>query len=53
MLQHMIKAQILNLILRGVDLVIGVLKIRLDDKGGGVAVFAGRGVVGAGIAAFC
>jgi hypothetical protein len=51
MLQHVIEAQILNLILCGMDLGVAVAEVRLDDKGGGVAVFAGGGVVGAGVAA--
>ncbi len=53
MLQHMVKTQILNLVFRGVYLVIGVSKVRLDDESRRIAVFAGRRVVGAGIAAFC
>lgn len=37
MLQHMIEAQILNLVLRGVNLLIRVLEVTLDDKGRRVA----------------
>lgn len=48
----MIKAQILDFIFRGVDLGVTVAEIGFDDKGGWVAVFAGGGVVGAGVAAF-
>lgn len=33
MLQHMVEAQILNLVLGRVDLVIGVLEIALNNKG--------------------
>lgn len=33
MLQHMIEAQIFNLILRGMDLGVGVLEVGLDDEG--------------------
>jgi hypothetical protein len=51
MLQHMVEAQELDLVLRGVDLLVGVGEVGFDDKGRGVAVFAGRGVVGAGVAA--
>lgn len=47
----MIEAQILDLVLRGVDLGIGVAEVGFDDKGSGVAVFAGGGVVGTGVAA--
>lgn len=53
MLQHMVKAEILDLVVRRVDLLIRVLELRLDDEGGWVAEAAGRGVVGAGVAAFC
>lgn len=52
MLQHMIEAQKLNLILRRVDLAVGIAEVRFDDKGGGIAVFTGGGVVGAGVTAF-
>lgn len=48
----MIKAQVFNLVFRSVNLGIAVLEVRFDDKGGWVAVFAGGGVVGAGVAAF-
>ncbi len=53
MLQHMIKTQKLNLILRGMDLGVGVAEVGFDDESRGVAVFAGGGVVGAGVPAFC
>lgn len=51
MLQHMIEAQKLNLILGGVNLVVGVAEFGLDDKSGRVAILASRGVVGASVAA--
>jgi len=52
MLQHMREAEILDLILRRMDLLVAPLEIGLDDEGGGIACFGGRGVVGAGVAAF-
>jgi hypothetical protein len=50
-LQHVVEGQVLNHILRGVDVVVRVLKGGLDDEGGGVAGLGGRGVVRAGVAA--
>lgn len=52
MLQHMIKAQVLNLVLCGVNFGVTVAEVGFNDKGGWVAVFASGGVVGAGVAAF-
>lgn len=37
MLQHVIEAQILDLILRGVDLLIRIFEVALDDESGRVA----------------
>ena len=51
MLQHVVKTQILDFIFGRMDLLIRVLELRLDDEGRGVAETAGRGMVGAGIAA--
>lgn len=53
MLQHMAEAQILDLVLERVDLLVAVLEVALDDEGGRVAGFGGGGVVGASVAAFC
>ena len=52
MLQHMVEAQIFNLVLRGMDLLVGIGKVGFDNEGGSVPVFACGGVVGAGVAAF-
>lgn len=52
MLQHMIKTQILDLVLAGVNLVVRVFKIRLDDKGRRIPSFRRGSMVGAGISAF-
>lgn len=51
MLQHVIEAEVLDQIVRAVNLLVGVFELRLDDEGGGVAEAAGGGVVGAGVAA--
>lgn len=50
-LQHVIEGQMLNGILPGVDVRIRLAKLRLDDKGRGVASLGSRGMVGASIAA--
>lgn len=52
MLQHMIKAQIINRIIRSMDMFIGIRELGFDHEGGGVAGLAGGGVVGACVAAF-
>lgn len=49
----MVEAEVLDLVLSGVDLLIGVVKVRFDHECGWVAVAAGGGVVGAGVAALC
>ena len=36
-LQHVREAQVLELVLGGVDLLVGVLEVGLDDKGRGIA----------------
>ena len=51
MLQHVIKAQILNLILRRMDLLIRVLEIRLDDESRWVSSLRCASVIRARIAA--
>lgn len=51
MLQHVVEAQVLDLVLGRVYLLVRILELRLDHKGRGVAESAGRGVVGTGIAA--
>jgi hypothetical protein len=40
-LEHVLKRQVLNGVIDAVDVVVGVLKGRLDDKGGGVACLGG------------
>ena len=52
MLQHMIEAQILQLILGRMYLLIRVLEVGLDDKRRRIAGLGSAGVIGAGIAAF-
>lgn len=51
MLQHVVEAQVLDLVFRGMDLLIGVLELGLDDKRRGVPVATGGGMVRAGISA--
>ena len=53
MLEHVIKAEILDLVFGGVDLFVGVLKVALNDKGGRVPRLACASMVRAGIPAFC
>jgi hypothetical protein len=53
MLKHVIKAQILDRIVRSVNMLIRVRKIRFNNKSRGVASFGGRGVIRAGVAALC
>ena len=50
MLEHVVKAEILNLVLCGVDTLVRELEGGFNDKGRGVAVAAGRGMIRAGIA---
>lgn len=47
----MVEGEVLDEVVAGVDMAVGVLKGRLDDEGGGVAGLGGRGMVGAGVAA--
>lgn len=51
MLQHVIKAEVLDLIFGAMNLLVRVLKFRFNDEGGRIAVPAGRCMVGAGIPA--
>ena len=51
MLQHVIKVQVLDLILGCVDLVVAVLEVTLNDEGTGVASLASTGVIRACVAA--
>jgi hypothetical protein len=53
MLQHMVEAEKLKLILSGVDFVVRILEIRLDNEGRRVAGLRCRCVVGTCISAFC
>ena len=50
-LQHVVERQVLDLVVGRVDVVVRVLKGRLDDEGRGIAGLGRRGVVGAGVAA--
>lgn len=52
MLQHMIKTQVFNLVIRGVDLLVRVFKVGLDDKRRREAILAGRRMIRACISAF-
>ena len=49
-LQHVIEAEVLDQIVRAMDLLVRVLELRLDDECRWVAEAAGRSVVGAGVA---
>lgn len=53
MLQHVVEAEVLDLVLGRVDLLVAVLELGFDDKGRWVAEAAGRGVVGTGVATLC
>lgn len=50
-LEHVVKGQVLDGVVAGVDMRVRVLESRLDDKGRWVAGLGGGGVVGAGVAA--
>ena len=49
-LQHVIEAEVLDQIVRTMDLLVRVLELRLDDECRWVAEAAGRSVVRAGVA---
>ncbi len=51
MLEHVLERQVLDEIIRRVDVVVRVLERRLDHKRGRVTGLGGRGMVGAGVAA--
>lgn len=53
MLKHMIKAQVLDGIIRRVDVVVRVLEVRLDHEGRRIASFGSGCVVGTGVSALC
>ena len=48
----MIEVQILNLVFRGMDLIIRVFEIGLDNEGGRVTCLQGRGMIATGVSAF-
>lgn len=50
MLKHMVEREVLDVVVGGVDMRVGVLKSGLDDKGGGITGLGGRSMVRAGIA---
>jgi hypothetical protein len=50
MLKHMVERKVLDVVVGGVDMRVGVLKGGLDDEGGGIAGLGGRSMVRAGIA---
>lgn len=51
MLQHMIKAQVLQLVLCRVNLLVRIFEVTLNDKGTRISSFTGTGVIGAGVTA--
>ena len=51
MLQHMIEAQILDLVLRSMDLLVRVLEVRLNDESRWIASLRSTSMIGACIAA--
>lgn len=52
MLAHVVKVQVLDLVVGRVDLLVGVFHLGFDCHGRRVALSASRGVVRAGVAAF-
>lgn len=52
MLEHVVEAQILNLVLGGVDMIIGIGERTLDDESTRVSSLARGRMIGAGISAF-
>ena len=53
MLQHVREAQILELVFRGVNLLVGILEVGLDHKSRGIPGLGRRGVVRACVPALC
>lgn len=51
MLEHVVEAQILNLVLGSVDMVIGIGERTLDDESTGVSSLARGRMIGAGVSA--
>lgn len=51
MLEHVVEREILDKVIGAMDVIVRVLKCRLDDEGRRVASLGGRGMVGAGIPA--
>lgn len=51
MLKHMIKAKIFDQIIRGMNVLVAVLKLGLNDKRRRITIAASRCVIGAGVAA--
>ena len=49
----MVKGQILDEVVRAVDVVVTVLKGRLNDKGRGISSLGGRSVIRACVTALC
>lgn len=49
MLKHMIKAQIFDQIIRGMNVLVTVLELGLNDKCRRITIAAGRCVIGAGV----
>lgn len=50
MLKHMVEGKVLDVVVGGVDMRVGVLKGGLDDESRGITGLGGRSMVGAGIA---
>jgi hypothetical protein len=53
MLEHVIEAQVLNLILRSMNLAVAVLEVRLNDKRRWVASLGRAGVIRARVPTLC
>lgn len=50
MLKHVVEAQVFDQIIRGVNVLVAILELGLNDKSRRIAIAAGGCVVGAGIA---
>lgn len=50
MLKHMVERKVLDVVVGGVDMRVGVLKGGLDDESGGITGLGGRSMVRASIA---
>ena len=53
MLKHVVKAEILDLVFRGVDFLVRVLEVAFDDERRRIPSLGRAGMVGARVAALC